>query len=680
LLDLRPEELQRAEQLMYKAKYQKALEIIKTFEKKETLSSKEQISALILKGKIYNYCGNYKEAVEIGELVYHMSQKQGTISECIDALLIKSYVVFLGKLEKAFDHILEAEKLLKSISDDSSISFSRLQADFFQMKSVIYYLKDDLNNALELAIQCLALQENKGEKLNVSLAYETISNIYNAKGEYDEALDYIMKSLTIQEELNNQIGVATCLASLAIIHHNRGDLDQALKFSRQSLMIDEIDILTKVSTLHILGSIYKEKGELDRALRHYNRAARLAEKNDHTEEFITHLMGIGATYRMKGDYKKAIENLKRSLKLSEDSGFLMGMSASLFYLVLISLDNNSLEQAKTYLTQLEEHSLQIESKIFNQAYLIAKALVLRKAGRIRNYTEAEMLLKEIIETGQLPPTFYLLSLVNLCDLFLEELYLTNNPEVLEEINIFITKVLEMAKNSNSYLWLAETKLLQAKLALIQMNFDKAKKLLIHAQQIAEMHGFNLLAIKISSEHDNLLEKLNTWEILKKTNAPISERIKLASFEEVINRMQGKGSVESPKLSPEVSVLLLIIGEGGFPLFSNQFTKKQIFEDNLISSFLTAFNTFSRELFSKGLDRAKFGEYMLLMQSVGIYSVCYLYKGPTYLAKQKLTQFTDKIQNTTSIWHTLNKFYKTNRIVEFKDLPALETLITEIFLV
>ncbi|MFX0042960.1 MAG: tetratricopeptide repeat protein, partial [Candidatus Hodarchaeota archaeon] len=468
-------------------------------------------------------------------------------------------------------------------------------------------------------------------------------------------------------------------SSLAIIYYSRGDLEQALKFSKQSLMINEIDILTKLSTLHVLGNIYKEKGELNRTLRHFNRAARLAEENDHTEEFITHLMGIGTTYRMKGDYVQALENLKRSLQLSEDSGFLMGMSASLFYLVLISLDNNSLEQAKAYLARLEEHSLQIESKIFNQAYLIAKALVLRKARRIRNYTEAEVLLKKVIESGKLTPTFYLLSLVNLCDLFLEELYLTNNPEVLEEINSLINKVLETAESNNSYLWLAETKLLQAKLALIQMDFDKSKKLLIHAQQIAEIHGFDLLAIKISSEHDDLLEKLNVWENLRITNAPISERIKLASFEGVINRMQGKGAVESPKLTPEISVLLLIIGEGGFPLFTNQFTEKQIFADNLISSFLTAFNTFSRELFSKGLDRAKFGDYMLLMQSVDIYSVCYLYKGPTYFAKQKLTQFADKIQNTPSIWQTLNKFYKTNRIIEYKDLPALKPLIKEIFL-
>ncbi|MFX0042747.1 MAG: tetratricopeptide repeat protein, partial [Candidatus Hodarchaeota archaeon] len=233
--NLRPDALENAEQLMYKANYKKALEIITNFEKLEAKSSKEQLSALILKGKIFNYCGKFKEAVKLGDLAYRMSQKQGKIPESIDALHIRSHIIYLGKLEKALEYSLEAEKLLNSISEDLTSDFSRLEADFYQIKSVIYFLKDDLNNALELALQWLKLKEETGEKLNISLVYETIGNIYNAKGEYDKALNYIMKSLDLQKELGNKVGIATCFSSLAIIYYSRGDLEQALKFSKQSL-------------------------------------------------------------------------------------------------------------------------------------------------------------------------------------------------------------------------------------------------------------------------------------------------------------------------------------------------------------------------------------------------------------------------------------------------------------
>ncbi len=96
-------------------------------------------------------------------------------------------------------------------------------------------------------------------------------------------------------------------------------------------------------------------------------------------------------------------------------------------------------------------------------------------------------------------------------------------------------------------------------------------------------------------------------------------------------------------------------------------------------FLSAFTSFSYEFFSESLDRVKFEQHTVLMESVGSFSVCYLYKGQTYAAKQKLSQFTEAIQNTTSIWQTLEKFYKTSQTLAIKDTPPLKNLITEIFL-
>ena len=212
-----------------------------------------------------------------------------------------------------------------------------------------------------------------------------------------------------------------------------------------------------------------------------------------------------------------------------------------------------------------------------------------------------------------------------------------------------------------------------------MDFDKAKQLLTQAQRIAELHGFVLLALRISTEHDNLLAQLNEWDKLKQKNAPMSERIELASLNGVVDRMQGKSTIDPPVITPEIPVLLLIIGEGGFPLFSNQFEKDYIFEEDLLSGFLAAFNTFSGELFSKELDRVKFGEYMILMQTIETFSVCYLFKGQTSSAKQKISQFTTSIKKNSSIWEALNVFYKTSRVVKLDEVPSLKALISNIFI-
>lgn len=82
------------------------------------------------------------------------------------------------------------------------------------------------------------------------------------------------------------------------------------------------------------------------------------------------------------------------------------------------------------------------------------------------------------------------------------------------INPLITQLLKIAENQHSFSWLGETKLLQAKLALIQLDLEGGKSLYRQAQQIAEDHGLNLLAQKISNEHDILLEKTEEWDKLR----------------------------------------------------------------------------------------------------------------------------------------------------------------------
>ncbi|MFX0029951.1 MAG: tetratricopeptide repeat protein [Candidatus Hermodarchaeota archaeon] len=672
------EELANVEKLMYQAKFEIALERIEILLNKSQKSSLNHLLGLILKGRILSHIEQYKEALTIGNIVHQQSQKLELDLESIDALILKANVIFLGKTEEAYDYIIEAESIFKSLSTTASVHFKKQQADILLIKSIICRSNGELGEALSLAKQCLDLYEKQGEKIELSRIYWHLGDIYLYKSEPDIALDYAMKSLELQKELLNQNGIAKSLYLVGICYHSKSDFDLALKFCKQSLTIKEISILTKLESLHLLGLIYKEKGELNRTIRYYNRAAILAEKEDYIEEAIINFYGIGSTYRMKGEFDKALEYLKHSLKLSEMVGSKFGIQSSLFYLILLHLDKSIQEKAQNYLLQLEKLANQSESKVFNNVYLIAKALVLKKGNRIRNRTEAELLLKQIIEKGIATPILYRLSVVNLCDLFLEELNITNNVEVLEELIPLINEMFDIAENQNAYSWLAEIKLLQAKLALIQMDFDKSKQLLTQAQRIAEMHDLALLALKISSEHDNFLDHLNEWNVLKKSNAPMSERIKLASFNGVVDRMQGKSVIEPPIIVPEIPVLLLIIGEGGFPLFSNQFEEEYKFEEDLISGFLAAFNTFSGELFSKGLDRVKFGEHMLLMQTVERFSVCYLFKGQTYIARQKLTQFTEKIQNEASIWNTLKNYYNTSRVVKLEEIPLLGSLISEIF--
>ena len=66
-------------------------------------------------------------------------------------------------------------------------------------------------------------------------------------------------------------------------------------------------------------------------------------------------------------------------------------------------------------------------------------------------------------------------------------------------------------------------------------------------------------------------------------------------------------------------------------------------------------------------------------SIGLFSICYLFRGQTYFAKQKLEKFAEAIQKEPSIWQTLEQFEKSSQVAELNDIPQMESILTEIFL-
>jgi hypothetical protein len=203
--------------------------------------------------------------------------------------------------------------------------------------------------------------------------------------------------------------------------------------------------------------------------------------------------------------------------------------------------------------------------------------------------------------------------------------------------------------------------------------------LTQGQKTAEKYGLNLLARKISNEHDTLLNQLDVWENLKESKAPLTERLELARLHNQMKIMIQNRVIEAPEIEDEEPVLLLIVSEGGKPIFSRSFIQDQEFEDHLIGGFLSAFNSFSDEVFSKGLDRASFGEYTLFMSSASPFLVCYLFKGQSYSAQRRINYFLEKITDDKVIWGNFEKYYQLNQEIQLKDIPYLEVLLTKIFL-
>ncbi|MFX1556314.1 MAG: tetratricopeptide repeat protein [Promethearchaeota archaeon] len=640
----KPRELIYVEELINEGKHDKALQLIDEFENNKDNSEYELLLCLLLKSKLFRQHGLDKNVIKYTKQVYKKSLGIGKFLLAVDALnLMTTSLITLKQLDEAIVIIEQAENLLKTLTNELPRIYKQREATIFFNRGFLNDTKHDLDLAIEYYERSIKLREEIGKKDQLSLSLSLLAFIFGFfKKEPNHGLKLAKRALALAKQSRRKFAIAFALMVMGSIYGYKGEIDIAIKLFEQSIAISK-----EIKSKRLLSVSYNN---------------------------FSYLL------RMKGDLNNALECIKKALAISTEIEFLPGIVSNHDFLIQILIEMGDLERAQQYLVRWKELNKILKDKKTELVIKYDKALILKNTPGIQNRAKAEDILKKILDDKDSDVEILLGVLINLCDLLLIELRVTNDSSVLREIEDIIAKLLNIAEKTHSYWILGETYLFQAKLALISLDFYKARMLLTNGQKIAEKHGLTLLARKISIEHDLLIKNLMIWENLKDSKTSISERMELARLNEQIRSMINKKKVvELPEISNEESVVLLIISEGGKPVFSHSFQDEWSFQDHLFGSFLTAINSFCDELFSKGLERAIFGEYTLLMKSVSPFLVCYLFVGQSYYAEQRITYFIENIQRNKELWEKIAKYYKSSQTAQLKDLPSLEPLITNLFI-
>ena len=642
----KPEILIQAEELIDEGKLDEALKLLSNYEQKEALNLHDKSTCHLLQCKIQFWQGKYKELIKLAEQIYKESRRLENIFLKIDSLLIMTHALaLLARYEEAFDLIKQGKELIKTIPQ-------KLTKAYKQREAYIAFIEGFL------------------------CSRRRVRNLNDA----DLALEYLEHSLVLREELGIKHEIAESLGEMAWNHFIKGELNRALKYAEQSVALakESSKKYYIASSFKFLGQIISTKGELDRGIRNYEQSLELFKELDNKDRLAWVLNNVSDGYRRRGDLDRALECIEQSMALHLELGELKFLAYNYDFLIQILIDKGDLERAQISLHEMEQMKNQLKDKFLNESYIVDKALVLKTSLRARDRGKAEEILTQLFEDFEDFEGMYTI-LLNLCELLLTELRITNDQGVLDELNFYIGQLLEIAEESHSHWIMGETYLLQAKLALLSLDLKEARRLLTQGQRIAERYELKLLAIKISNEHDELLKQLNMWENLKESNSSLKERMEFARLNEQMENMLRKRVVEPDEIRDEESVVILIISTGGTPIFSQSFAEGWSFQDHLFGGFLSAINSFSGEMFSQGLDRAIFGEYTILMNAVSPFIICYLFKGQSFLAQQRMKQFTHTLQTDKKIWETIKNYYKAHRLIQETDVPSLDLLVNEVFI-
>ncbi|MFX0033429.1 MAG: tetratricopeptide repeat protein [Candidatus Hodarchaeota archaeon] len=634
--ELEPEELVNAKEFIENGKFEEASQVLKGFGERKDISHYERISYYILMGLLSDKLKDKEKLSDYADKAYHASQGQSDSLQLVDVYIVKSTVYLsVYKFEEALTLLLQSEKILKHLQIMSSKEYIKREAEISCLRAKIFFMMREFDKALDFAEQSLNLNKELNLKLGLVESLDVLKNVYYYMGEFEKSLQYLNQCLIYAKEIDYKSQVLNCYINF--------------------------------------GLIFAFRGEVESAIEHYDKSLAIAKEIDYKFGIAQSLNNLGDLYRKQGRFDLAQETLEESVKIFRELG-ISGVTAidCLFHL---ALDEGKLDLAQKYLNQLEE--IQNRSKLSSLVYFVDTAVFLKTSTRSLHRGKAEEMLKKVVEGEVIDYEITLIALLNLCDLLLIELQSTGDLEIIDELELYITKLRDIAEKNHSFPLLAEVYILQARLALVTLELNKARKFLTEAQHIADRYKLNRLAIKISTEHDELLKQMNKWEAIKESNSSISDRMKLASLNEQMNRMIHNGIIEPPELRDEEPIVLLIMSKAGISYFNHSFREDWDFHW-LFSSFMSAFNTFSSEIFSESIDRIKIGENLILINPIESFLICYVIKGQSYPGLKKLNLFSKAIKDNAEIWKFLNRAVKTGEVLELNNPPSLGVIVTEIF--
>jgi len=638
-------ELTRAEQLFDDGKLDEALELFNDWNQFEGLSLQQKSYFQFLKGLILFYLNKGEDLISLGETIYKEGQKCNDKLQSLDGLFfIITGLAIAGKFEEAFNFFKEIESVIKSISNGSKEIITQRKARLSVAIAFVGLHGGKVDLVEKSLVWILDSQEKFDKSFEIVWANLIMASyLMRVKSKFDLCREHIKKALSLAKEIKfNHFWIALCQLYFGVYYTSIGEMDKSLKYN-----IKALELFKKIKSSFNIAILLNNMGNL---------------------------------YGEMGEYELALEHLEESINLLEQipQGF-FSIEGTIESLITLTVEHGDNERAQKYFHRLENIYKQKKNERIGFLYKFDKAVILKTSSRIRDKAKAEELFKEIVETKTISFDLIIKAHIHLCYILLTEYRIENNIEVLNELNYYISRLLDIAEKQHSYLVFCETFILRAKVALINFNMKTARRYLTQAQKIAESYGIKRLAMKISYAHDELLKQLKMWENLKESKALISERWKLAGLNEQMENMVRKRMIGVPEASEENPVTILIITEGGTPLFSHSFNEKKEFESYLFSGFLTTIDYFMKETFSEGLDRFIFGNYTLLLKSVAPFFICYIFKGDSYYAHQKINYFIDHIQKEDDIWQNLLKSFQINQSIHLKDIPLLESLITETFI-
>jgi len=407
----------------------------------EEESEKRRAILLSLKGRIIFYKSSdvarsleyYEKSLEITERIGYKNILPNVLNG------IGNYYFQIDNYKKALEYFQKALIKAKEIND---------KLEIIDSLSYIGYITGEMGDK-ETSLEYLGIAKKKidkvGNKRDLAHNYGEFSLFYYIHGDVEKALHYRQKSLALMKEINDKYWIIICQISLIDILIARKELDLVKKQLKEcSTNIENLkDQHQKAMMYNLVAQRWDEIGELKRALECYDKSCNLYHKleekilydgifNNRTRVLVAMgdldqalevfqntlnnknlmkvkrfqartLLDIGNIYHIRAEFQTAEDYYERAWeKAGETESAIFWMTTRILLdLIIVLIEQGKIQKANDYLGQLSKYKEKYDNADTNQAFSLAKGLILKESKRLADKTKAQEIFRQLgkEETG-----------------------------------------------------------------------------------------------------------------------------------------------------------------------------------------------------------------------------------------------------------------------------------------
>jgi signal transduction histidine kinase len=212
-------------------------------------------------------------------------------------------------IQKAFDIIIDQE------------NDSLQRANLFRVANR-YYNLNDWKGYRKIALITLEKSASSKDTVSIAKAYSYLGDYYGSQGVSDSAFLYYFKAEKLYLQRNDNYNLAKTRLNKAMLQYNESDFSGSEISAIKALRVlkgEKADD-TVYELFNLLGTVYNELGEYDKAIEFHNKALSL---NDETvpieiQSKATSMNNMGLVYLNLNQYKKAIPYFQKGLEQKKD--------------------------------------------------------------------------------------------------------------------------------------------------------------------------------------------------------------------------------------------------------------------------------------------------------------------------------------------------------------------------